>query len=141
MSRRIPGALRVRIAEAEPVALAERGGRLVLLDAAGRVLPFDPSIVAADLPVADTDSGVARLLSRIRETDPRFFGRIERGLKWRTDVALDLPAGRVLFRTGASADEIRDLLLVEQYLTQTGKRWKELDARFASRVFVRGMGA
>src|ERR1043166_9095228 len=43
VTRRLPGTIRVTVREAEPVALAPRGGRLVLVDAGGRVLPFDPN--------------------------------------------------------------------------------------------------
>jgi hypothetical protein len=56
-------------------------------------------------------------------------------------VALDLAAGRVWFRAGATSEEIRNLVVVEDYLTRKGRSWRELDARFVSRVIVRGAGA
>ncbi len=139
--RRLPGTLRVVLREAEPIALVERGGRLVPLDAAGRVLPFDPTRSPADLPLADADSGVAGLLARVRESDPELFARVQRGARFRQDVALDLDAGRILFRSGASSDEIRDLSLVADVLARQGQSWKELDARFPPRVIVRKSGA
>jgi cell division septal protein FtsQ len=141
VSRRIPGTIRVAIREAEPVALAERSGRLVLLDAAGQVLPFDPTKPAADLPMSDVDAAVTNVLSLVRETDPALFAQVERGTRIRQDVALDVSAGRILFRAAVSSSEIRDLSIVADYLARSGKRWRELDARFASRVVVRGAGA
>jgi cell division septal protein FtsQ len=141
IARRLPGTLRVTIREAEAVALAERSGRLVLLDARGRVLPFDPTSPAADLPLADPDPIVARVLERVRETDPDLFAGIDRGSRIRQDVVLEVGGGRVWFRADATEEEIRDLVLIRDLLTRERKSWRELDARFTSRVIVRGGGA
>ena len=138
IARRIPGTLRVTIREAEAVALAERSGRLVLLDARGRVLPFDPTSPAADLPLADPDPVVAAVLERVRETDPDLFAGIDRGSRVRQDVVLEIGGGRVFFRADATDEEIRDLVLIRDLLTRERKSWRELDARFSSRVIVRG---
>ena len=138
IARRIPGTLRVTIREAEAVALAERSGRLVLLDARGRVLPFDPTSPAADLPLADPDPLVAGVLERVRETDPDLFAGIDRGSRVRQDVVLEVGGGRVLFRADVTEEEIRDLVLIRDLLTRERKSWRELDARFTSRVIVRG---
>ncbi len=141
VSRRLPGTIRVTVREAEPVALSERNGRLVLLDQAGRELPFDPTRPAEDLPLAEADSAVAGLLARMRETEPDLFARVERAARVKRDVALDLATGRLWFRAGASSEEIRHLVLVADYLARKGRTWRELDARFASRIVVRGAGA
>ncbi|HEV8149017.1 MAG TPA: FtsQ-type POTRA domain-containing protein [Gemmatimonadales bacterium] len=141
VTRRLPGTLRVSLREAEPVALTERGGQLVLLDATGRPLPFDPTRSAADLPLAEADSGVAALLARLRESEPEVFARVQRGVRWRQDVALELDGGRLLFRPGASSEELRDVSLVAAVLARQGRAWRELDARFPPRVIVRGNGA
>lgn len=141
ISRRLPGTLRVTVREALPVGLAERGGRLVLVDHAGRVLPFDPTRPAEDLPLAEPDSAVAGLLARMRETEPDLFARVERAGRIRRDVVLDLTGGRMWFKVGASSEDIRNLVLVADYLTRNGRTWRELDARFASRIIVRGSGA
>ena len=138
ITRRIPGTLRVTIREAEAVALAERSGRLVLLDPRGRVLPFDPTSPAADLPLADPDPVVAGVLERVRETDPDLFAGIDRGSRVRQDVVLEVGGGRVFFRADATEDEIRDLVLIRDLLARERKSWRELDARFTSRVIVRG---
>jgi cell division septal protein FtsQ len=141
ITRRLPGTIRVIIREAEPVALADRNGRLVLVDGSGRVLPFDPTRPAADLPLGDSDSAVAGLLVRVRDTDAALFGRIERAMRFRQDVALELGTSRILFRAGASSEEIRDLALVADLLTRQGRVWRELDGRFLPRVILRGKRA
>jgi cell division septal protein FtsQ len=137
ISRRLPGALRVTVREAEPIALADRGGHLVLLDSAGTVLPFDPTTPAADLPLADADSGVAGLLSRVKDGDPDLFAQVQRAERVRQDVALELENGRLLLRVGASSDEIRDLSTVADVLARQGRSWRELDGRYPPRVIVR----
>ena len=141
ISRRIPGTIRVTLREAEPVALAERSGRLVLLDGSGQVLPFNPTKPAADLPLADVDPMVTGVLALVRDADPELFARVERATRVHQDVALDVAAGRILFRAGVSSAEVRDLSAVADYLARGGRSWRELDARFASRVVVRGAGA
>ncbi len=141
ISRRIPGTIRVTLQEAEPVALAERSGRLVLLDGSGQVLPFNPTKPAADLPLADVDPAVTGVLALVREADPALFSRVERATRVHQDVALDVAAGRILFRAGVSSAEVRDLSAVADHLARGGRSWRELDARFASRVVVRGAGA
>lgn len=138
VSRRIPGTLRVRVVEAEPVALAEKGDRLVLLDEFGSILPFNPARPAADLPLTSSDSLVTQLLSRIRDVDPDLFARIQRGARVRGDVALDLEEGRVFLRADADAADIQALSVVAGVLAREGKSWRELDGRYPPRIVVRG---
>lgn len=141
IARRLPGTLRVTIREAEAIALSERNGRLVLLDARGTILPFDPTSPAADLPLAETDPAVAGVLARVRETDSDLFAGIDRGSRLKQDVLLEMGGGRVIFRADATGDEIRDLALIRDWLAREGTSWRELDARFSSRIVVRGKGA
>jgi len=141
IARRLPGTLRVTIREAEAIALGERNGRLVLLDARGTILPFDPTSPAADLPLAEADPTVAGVLARVRETDADLFAGIDRGSRLKQDVVLEMGGGRVIFRADATGDEIRDLALIRDWLAREGRSWRELDARFSSRVVVRGRGA
>ena len=137
ISRRLPGSIRVTIREADAVALTEREGRLGPLDVRGRPLPFDPTRPADDLPLAPADAAVAAVLALIRDTDPGLFRAIDRGSRIRQDVALELAGGRVLFRADASSDEVRDLALIVDLLSREGRAWRELDARFTSRIVVR----
>jgi len=140
VSRRWPGTLVVRIREAEPVALTPREGGLALLDARGRVLPFDPTRMPADLPVAPEDPVVARVVGRIKEADPEFFAVIVSAYRGsEQDVVLEAGDRRFLVRGNASADEIRALAAVIDDLARKQRSYRELDARFTDRVFVRGV--
>lgn len=138
ISRRIPGTLRIRVTESEPVALVEKADRLVLADEFGSILPFNPARPAADLPLASSDSMVTQLLGRIRDVDPELFGRIQRGGRIRGDVALDLEEGRLYLRGNAEPDDIRALSVVAGVLLREGRSWRELDGRYPPRIVVRG---
>jgi cell division protein FtsQ len=138
IGRRLPGTLRVELSEATPVALASRGDRLVLLDARGRVLPFDPLRSAPDLPYAAYgDAVVTGVLARVRDFDPDLFARI--GAAWRVgpDVVLEVGGRRLWFGAQVSAEDIRAVMAVEQALARSGRSYQELDGRFAGQVIVR----
>ena len=143
IGRRLPGTIVVTVREVPPVALVMRRGGLRMVGQGGRVLPFDPSFSAPDLPIirGEPDSMVTGLLARVREADPTFFGRVE--MAWRTgpDVALLAGQRRYLFQPDSPAEVIRAVMLVEQDLTQRGRRWAELDGRFSGQVVVRWEGA
>jgi hypothetical protein len=55
------------------------------------------------------------------------------------EVILDAPDHRFLLRGDASLEQIRALAAVAQDLARKGRNYRELDARYADRVFVRGM--
>ena len=138
IGRRLPGTLRVALVEAAPVALASRGDGLVLLDARGRVLPFDPLRSAPDLPFAAYgDAMVTGVLARVRDFDPDLFARI--GAAWRVgpDVVLEVGGRRLWFGAQVSAEDIRAVMAVEQALARSGRPYQELDGRFAGQVIVR----
>jgi hypothetical protein len=101
-------------------------------------LPFDPTRVAEDLPIAAPDSGVAQVLERIRESDPALFDRIERADRERNTIVLGLASLRLLLRVDASTDDIRRLGLVLNELENRHANYHEVDARFEGRVIVRG---
>ena len=138
VGHRLPGTLEVELVEAPPVALASRGDGLVLLDARGRVLPFDPLRSAPDLPVAaNGDAVVTGVLARVRDSDPDLFARI--GAAWRVgpDVVLEVGGRRLWFGAQVSAEDIRAVMAVEQALARSGRAYQELDGRFAGQVIVR----
>jgi cell division septal protein FtsQ len=138
IGRRLPGTLRVELREAVPVALASGGDGLVLLDARGRVLPYDPLRSAPDLPyAANGDAIVTGVLARVRDYDPDLFARI--GAAWRVgpDVALEVGGRRLWFGAQVSAEDIRAVMAVEQALARSGRPYQELDGRFAGQVIVR----
>jgi cell division protein FtsQ len=138
VGRRLPGTLRVELQEAVPVALASRGAALALLDARGRVLPFDPLRSAPDLPLAaNGDARVTGVLARVRDSDPDLFARI--GAAWPVgpDVVLEVGGRRLWFGAQVSAEDIRAVTAVEQALARSGRPYQELDGRFAGQVIVR----
>lgn len=140
VGRRLPSTLVVTVKEAEPVALVMKTGKLQLVSESGSVLGFDPTVGAPDLPVIrQADSLVAGLLARVRDADPTFFASVSEG--WRTgdDVVLEVEGQRYLFRPDAPAEVIRAVMAVRQDLAKSkkGRRWAELDGRFAGQVVVR----
>jgi POTRA domain, FtsQ-type len=138
MSRRLPGTLQIELVETPPVALASRSEGLALLDARGRVLPYDPVRSAPDLPLAaNGDAVVTGVLARVREADPDLFARV--GAAWRVgpDVVLEVGGRRLWFGAQVSAEDIRAVMAVEQALARTGRTYQELDGRFAGQVIVR----
>lgn len=140
VGRRLPGTIVVTVDEAEPVALVMRRGRLALVSQAGLVLPFDPTVGAPDLPVIrEADSLVAGLLARVRDADATFFASVTEGWRSGDDVVLEVDGQRYLFRPDAPAEVIRAVMAVAQDLARTrkGRRWAELDGRFAGQVVVR----
>ena len=138
IERRWPGTLVVRIEEAEPVALTPGKTALALMDGSGRVLPFDPTRAPADLPVSVADAKAARLIARIKDAEPALFRRIVSVSLERQDVILQGSDWRVVMRADAGRSQLRALATVMDDLARKGRRWRELDARFNDRVFVRG---
>jgi len=139
--RRLPGTLVVTVTERPAVALTPKDGRLALLGANGKVLPFDPTVSAPDLPVvSEPDARVARVLGRLQEVDPELFSRVVTATQVRGDVVVDVGGRRLWLRPDVTAEVIRAVMAAEQVLSQEGRAWKELDGRFAGQVVVRGRG-
>src|SRR5438132_1132081 len=137
--RQLPAALRIELREVEPAALAPNGRRLVVVDAQGRALPFDPARTGLDLPVAAApDRGVVGVLALVQAVDPALFLTITsaRGLA-RGDVLLELGPRHVLLGRDAGPEVIRAVELVARDLAAKGRPYVELDARFARQVIVR----
>jgi cell division protein FtsQ len=136
--RRLPGGLRVEVDEVLPVALVPRGAGMALVDARGRVLPFDPSRAAPDLPIlAAPDSLVATLLARMREGNPVLFAQVAAAWRAGDDVTLEANGRRLLFRPDATSEEMHAVMAVAQDLARKGRSYAELDGRFAGQVVVR----
>lgn len=139
ISRRLPGTLRVEITEVPPVALVPGREGLTAMDATGRLLPFDPSVAAPDLPLAPrADSLVGRLLGQVRSADPALFAQVtsaERDGAW---VVLTAARRRLIFRPDASMETVRAVTAVAHDLARLKKSWRELDGRWAGQVIVRG---
>jgi cell division protein FtsQ len=141
VGRNVPGTLLIEVNEAVPVALALRGNALTMVDAGGRVLPFDPVASAPDLPLAAADGVVARALDLVRGSDLDLFGRIDAAWRVGPDVVLEVDGRRLLFGARVSAEDIRAVMAVAQALARQGRTYQELDGRFAGQVIVRGARA
>lgn len=138
VARRLPGTIRVTFDEVEPVALVPGRGALVPMDEEGRILPFDPTVAAPDLPVtARADSLVGELLGRVRAADADLFEQVVTAERSGGDVALEAGGKRYWFRPDASVETIRAVVAVAADLARRGRPWKELDGRFAGQVVVR----
>ncbi len=140
--RRFPGALKVIVREVEPVALVPgaAGGPLTVVDSGGHALPYDPSRVGLDLPVAASlDSGLVAVLALVQSVDPALFETISsaRPLRGGSDVVLQMGAKRVLLGRDAGPDVIRALGRVTEDLAARERPYAELDARYAGQVVVR----
>jgi type II secretory pathway pseudopilin PulG len=132
----LPSTLRVTLVEAEPVAVASDTGDVVLIDAAGRALPFDITRVPRSLPVAVRDSSVAALLARVMHADPRLYATIESASLERGDVVFAIGARRIRVRPEADLTVLRSVNSVLGYLAANAVAWREIDARYRGRIFV-----
>ena len=140
--RRFPGALKVIVREVEPVALVPgaAGGPLTVVDSGGHALPYDPSRVGLDLPVAASlDSGLVAVLALVQSVDPTLFEAISsaRPLRGGSGVVLQMGAKRVLLGRDAGPDVIRALGRVTEDLAARERPYAELDARYVGQVVVR----
>lgn len=137
VKRRLPGTLTVTVRESTPVALVSLTDRLALVDSRGRVLPFDPARAPASLPIAGRDTVCAGLLGRLMLTDPDWYDSVESARLDRGDVILDAGTHRIRLRPEADDDALRGVMAVRNYLRQRGIAWREIDARYHNRLFVR----
>lgn len=142
VSRMPPGTLRVTVEEAVPVALVPSGNRLKVVDATGKVLPFDATVGAEDLPfIRQPDSLVTRFLARLQDMDATLYGRVVSGWRVQKDVVIQVDNQRYWFRPDATAEDIRAVTAVAQDLARKGRSFAELDGRFAGYVVVRWKAA
>lgn len=141
ITRHLPGALAVIVREVDPAAFVPGPRGLVVVDAAGHPLPFDPARTVLDLPVAATaDSGLAAALGLVRAVDPVLFQSITSARRiGRGTFALDEGSAhrRVLLGSDPQPEVIQAVVLVQQDLAAKGRTYAELDARFAGQIVVR----
>lgn len=138
--RRFPGALKVIVREVEPVALVPgaAGGALTVVDSGGHALPYDPSRVGLDLPIAaNLDSGLVAVLALVQSVDPTLYETISSARGARGDVVLQMGGKRVLVGRDAGPDVIRAIERVTEDLAARERPYAELDARYAGQVVVR----
>lgn len=141
VTRRFPGTLVIRVNEAVPVALTPGVDRLVMVDHRGVILPFDPARAPVSLPIIDPSPSAATLLAHIMLVDPEWYAAIDSAADVRGDLILESPGQRVRLRPDATRETLRSVMLVRDYLSQHNVAWREIDGRFAGRVFVHRSGA
>lgn len=139
IERRLPGTLVVRLTENLPVALVPARGGLAAVDAAGRVLPIDPSRADVDLPLLPrADEPLLALLADLRSEQPRLFDRIGTARRTtRDEVTFTLASYSVRAPAGITARRLADIVPVENDLARRRVRVAELDLRFRDQVIAR----
>ena len=140
VSSRLPGTLRVRIREVEPVALASGEAGLVPVGAGGRPLPYDPARVAVDAPVVErAERALVGALAVVRAADPAFFGVVAAARGGPAgSVVLDLDGGgSVRLALPVDPAVVVSVAAVERDLTARSQQWQELDGRYVGWVVVR----
>jgi hypothetical protein len=118
--RRLPGTLRIEVAEKRPVGLVVSGA-LHPVTSRGEVLPVDPARVPLDLPLiradagADSSAGVRVLaaeVGRLSQLDPGLFARVSE-VSWEGKgtllLTLSAPDARVLLPAGVGSNRLRQL--------------------------------
>lgn len=139
IDRRLPGTLVIRIEENLPVALVPTASGFQAIDAAGRVLPIDPSRTVVDLPIVPrADSTLLRLLAGLRDAEPRVFDRISEVRRVGAGEILFLLTGyRVRAMLDVSPGRLADIFPVEEDLARRNARIAELDLRYRDQVIAR----
>lgn len=155
--RRLPGTLRIEVAEKRPVGLVQAGA-LHPVTSRGEVLPVDPVRVPLDLPLiraetgAKGDSAGARVralaaeVGRLGQLDPGLFARVSE-VSWEGKgtllLTLSAPDARVLLPAGAGSGRLRQLRAaladVERRAAPAadGAGPVRIDLRFREQVVVR----
>jgi cell division protein FtsQ len=152
VTRRLPGTLRVRVHEKQPVALLE-GRSLRLATADGEVLPIDPARVPLDLPlvrgerrVEDLDQAVREVLAelgRLAAIDPTLGSRISEIRMSSPGEMIALlvePSVEVVLPVGADLSRLLQLRAVLVELARDGRAGgspARVDLRFHDQVVVR----
>jgi cell division protein FtsQ len=139
IGRSLPGTLVVRVTEAVPVALAPTPGGLEAVDAAGHLLPLDPTRADVDLPVvARPDPELLRLLAGVRAVAPALYARISAVRRdGAEDLVVTFPDGVVRARADATPERLADAGPVRADLARRGLAYTELDLRFRGQVVAR----
>ena len=139
VERRLPGTLVVRIEERTPVAFAATVDGLEILDAAGTVLPIDPSRTPVDLPlVTPADSGLLAMLGELRAGRPSLYARVSEVRRTEDDeLVFSFDSIAVRAAVDVTARRLAEVEPVEADLARRDVRPAELDLRFRDQVIAR----
>jgi len=146
IEKKLPGTLRIRIAERKPLALLQSGSRLDYVDESGVTFAeLSPSVGDDDLPLIANAAGgeLARTVALIRELrarDPQALARISevRPIAPRGFALFDRQLGAVVY---ANEDDLSekwrrlDSIVAAEHLQ--GKALEYADLRFDDRIVVK----
>lgn len=156
VSRVLPGTLRIRVEEKQPVALVELG-TLRPATAEGEVLPVDPARARVDLPLvrgagkgAALDSTTLALLAeagRLRQMDPELMARVSEvraGAGGGILLVLSRPYAVVALPRSAEEARLLELRAVLADLERRAASARpgvpvQVDVRFEAQVVVRSV--
>jgi cell division protein FtsQ len=128
IEKELPGTLRIRIAERQPVALVQHDARLEYVDEHGVTFAeLSPAVGDDDLPLIANASGdeLARTVALVRElraSDPQLFARI-------SEVRPVAPHGFALYDRQLGA-------FVYANRADLSEKWRHLDAIVAAERFA-----
>lgn len=138
VTRVLPGTLRVRITEVEPVALAEGPDGLVALGRDARPLPYDVARSPVDAPIVNAaEAPLLEALNEVQATDPGLFADVASARITAGDVVLDMTQGRVRLDLPVDRRIVESVSAVRRDLAARDVEWRELDGRFRGWVVVR----
>ena len=139
VERRLPGTLRIVVVERAPIAFTPGPDGLVVLDATGQPLPYDPTATGLDLPVVPhPDSLVLGTLARVRAADSTLYQEVQTAQPGPNGtVIVSLGQRRLLLRGVPPLEVVQAVAAVQRHLAASGRRYAELDARFSGWVVVR----
>lgn len=146
VSKELPHALRISIAEKTPIAFCRRGKTLFWMDSAGAVVaPFDPREAAGDYPIVtapDSRLGeAAALLTSLQRSFPEYASTVSEiwalssGGFGIMDGTLRVP---IEVLGGDAPEKIRALFSLKPEMDSRGIVPKAIDLRFDRRVVFSG---
>jgi hypothetical protein len=138
VGRRLPGTLKIRVKEVEPVALAQTAVGLVAVDRAARALPYDPTLAVIDVPVMGRpDPRLAAALDAIRTASGTLYAMAAAAWRRGDEIVLDVGPGLMRLDAPVSQPVVASLLAVRRDLDARAAGWREIDGRFRGWIVVR----
>ncbi|UCD23180.1 MAG: FtsQ-type POTRA domain-containing protein [Gemmatimonadota bacterium] len=142
IERKMPGTLKIVVAELRPVAFWTTPTGLAVLDADANHMDYDPAIAGFDLPFVDAaDTVMLQALASVRSVDPALFEQVDFATHRRDGtVVLHLGERQILLRGIPTTSQIETLRAVRDHIAVTGHSYNQLDARFDHQIVARGDG-
>jgi len=128
------------VVEREPVGLVPGAKGLQPVDCDGAALPYDPTRSGLALPIVERrDSVLVRALCVVRAGDSTLYDAVQMVRDGGGgSVVLELAEQRVRLNGTPSTSDIVAIAVVRRHLDETGRSFRELDARYRGLVYARG---